>query len=168
MTGAQEQVMEQKRYPKGTVILKDGSDGNEIYIIQTGKVSVYKTIKDEKVRLASLGPDDFFGDMSMFLNNKRTANVEALEDCEVLVGGPDAFLKSIEKDARYAMKIITTLAHRLQNAHDIISEIEGQKRAYEILLTPFDQMENIHKGSGNRQVPEIIKKIRSTMRKDKA
>jgi len=130
--------MKEKKYPKGALILAEGSTGEEIFLIISWKVRVFKTINEEKVELGILGRNDFFGEMSMFLDRKRTASVEALENSKIKVGNKAVFVNSIKKNPNSAIRIISTLIKRLYAAHKIISEKEGQIKGYEILLTPFD------------------------------
>ena len=131
--------MKKIKYPKGTVILKEDTDGEEIFFISSGKVKVFKTIDGTDVKLAVLGTRDFFGEMSMFLQHKRTASVEAIEDCEMIVGNKDDFFNAIKENPDKAIRIISTMAKRLQSAHVIISELEGQVKGFSVLLAPFDQ-----------------------------
>ena len=129
--------MKRTKYPKGTMILEENSEGEDIFFIVTGKVNIFKTINDEKVDLAVLGEKDFFGEMSMFLQHKRSASVEALEDCEIIVGNKQEFINAIKENPNKAIRIISTMAKRLQAAHKFISSLEGQVKGFKILLTPF-------------------------------
>ena len=131
--------MNKKHFSTGTLVLKEGSTGEEIFFIVTGKVKVFKTINHEEIELAILGPDEFFGEMSMFNQSKRSASVKAIEDSEIMVGNRKIFISTIRKDPNKAIHIISTLTKRLKDAHGIISEIEGERKSYEILLAPFDR-----------------------------
>ncbi len=130
--------MKKVNYSKGTVILKEDTAGEEIYFITSGKVKVFKIIEGEKVELGILGPKEFFGEMSMFLQHKRSASVEAIEDCEMIVGNKEDFINAIKENPNKAIHIISTMAQRLQSAHKIISGQEGQIKGFEVLLTPFE------------------------------
>lgn len=131
--------MNKKHFSAGTLILKEGSTGEEIFFIVTGKVKVFKTINNEEIELAILGPDEFFGEMSMFNQSKRSASVKAIEDSKIMVGNRKIFIATIRKDPNKAIHIISTLTKRLKDAHGIISEIEGERKSYEVLLAPFDR-----------------------------
>ncbi len=131
--------MNKKHFSAGTLILKEGSTGEEIFFIVTGKIKIFKTINNEEIELAILGTDEFFGEMSMFNQSKRSASAKAIEDSEIMVGNRKIFISTIRKDPNKAIFIISTLTKRLKDAHGIISEIEGERKSYEVLLAPFDR-----------------------------
>ena len=128
--------MEIKKFAKGDVIIKEGSKGDEIYFLNSGKVKVYKVIEGEKVELGELTSRSFFGEMSCFLGHARTATVEAVEETEVNVGDKEKFLESLHSDPHQAINVIKVLAKRLVEAHKVISEMQSQKMAFELILLP--------------------------------
>ncbi|MBU1078765.1 MAG: cyclic nucleotide-binding domain-containing protein [Spirochaetes bacterium] len=125
--------MAKKKYKKGEHILHEGTFGKEIYVIVKGKVKVYKTIANERVELATLGQDDFFGEMSLFLNLPRTASIEAIEDTEIVISNLDEFTSIIREDPELATQIIKTMAKRLHEAHNVIVKQEGEKKSLKIM-----------------------------------
>lgn len=78
------------------VILKEDDNSQDVYFILDGEVQVSTTLGElgnnlEKLvpGLARLGKDDFFGELSMFDGEPRSAEVTALTDCEVAkIDGP--------------------------------------------------------------------------------
>ncbi len=125
--------MAKKRFKKGDVILKEGTTGDEMYIILSGKARVYKTIDKKKTDLGILGPDDFFGEMSLFLHHPRSATVEAMENTEILTFNKDSFLEIVRGDPELAAQIITILINRLHDAHNIIVKLEGEKKSLKVM-----------------------------------
>lgn len=73
--------------PAGTTLIKEGSSGNQFFILARGKVEV-KQRGDfgETQRLAVLGPGDYFGETSLLKEDPlgAAATVEALTEVEVL------------------------------------------------------------------------------------
>jgi CRP/FNR family transcriptional regulator, cyclic AMP receptor protein len=66
-------LIKQQQYDAGATIVKTGADGLGLYIIKEGKVAV---IRDGQ-RVASLGPGQFFGEISVLDGGPRTADVRA-------------------------------------------------------------------------------------------
>jgi CRP-like cAMP-binding protein len=131
--------MDTRTWNKKSAIIREGDEGDEIFFIRSGKVRVMKIIDGTEVDLADLGPGDFFGEMSMLLGSHRTATAVALTDAEISSMDKESFLASIRSDPATAEKVIRTLAGRLQEAHDIIRELEGQRKAFMVLLSPFEE-----------------------------
>ncbi len=69
-----------KKYRKGEFIIKEGESSDAMFIIKSGKVAVEKNGQS----LAELGPSDFFGEIGLVTGQKRTADIIALTDVELM------------------------------------------------------------------------------------
>jgi CRP-like cAMP-binding protein len=122
-----------KHYKKGEQICLEDSEGNEMYVIISGKAIVYKNIDGNRINLASEEDGDFFGEISLLINCPRTATVEAVEETEVMVLSKTSLIDKIVSDPRFALKMATTMAKRLEEAHRTISRLEGERKSLEML-----------------------------------
>jgi CRP-like cAMP-binding protein len=67
---------EYKETPKGVTIIEEATDGDGLYLIMNGEVTVTKKGADGKeVELARLREGEFFGEMSLLMRQKTTATV---------------------------------------------------------------------------------------------
>ncbi len=69
-----------KKISSGKTIIKEGDASDAMYIIKSGNV---KVVKDGK-ELAQLGPSDFFGEIGLITGQKRTADIIAETDVELM------------------------------------------------------------------------------------
>jgi len=69
-------VMQLESYSKGKVVFNDGSEGDKLYFIYSGKV---KVVKDDKL-VRELEEGSLFGEISLLLNEKHSATVIVLTD----------------------------------------------------------------------------------------
>ena len=53
-----------KHFAKGTVLFHEGDEGEDMYIIQSGKVAIKKRVPHGETVLAMLEKGDFFGEMA--------------------------------------------------------------------------------------------------------
>ena len=84
LAGALEK-MTARRFPAGTAIVREGESGDSLYLVTAGKVEVETRDEDgERVVLGTLGPGDFFGEVSLLTARPRTATVTALTELETL------------------------------------------------------------------------------------
>jgi hypothetical protein len=67
-----------------TVVVKQGEQGDTMYLILEGELRVRLVVGGKETILATLGPGDFFGDMAMFDHGPRSADVVANVDSTVL------------------------------------------------------------------------------------
>jgi CRP-like cAMP-binding protein len=122
-----------KHFSKGQLICREDTVGGEMYVIISGRAQVYKMFDDHRIDLAYEDEGDFFGEISLLMNCPRTASIEAVEDTEVLVLSKTTFIDKIVSDPRFALKMATTMAKRLQEAHKVISRLEGERKSLEML-----------------------------------
>ncbi len=106
-----------KSYAPGAVICREGEEGEEMYIIQKGKVRVSKRFADKAHVVAILEKGDFFGETAIVNRTRRTATVTAVDAVELLVFDREGLQNMITRNARIALSIIDKLCRRLQNAH---------------------------------------------------
>lgn len=107
----------------GELIFKEGDSGNEMFIIQNGKVRISKVIGNIEHVLAVLGKGDFFGEMAIVNNVKRTATATAASQVSLLCFNREGFINMINKNAKIAVNIIDKLCRRLQNMNVQIQHI---------------------------------------------
>jgi CRP-like cAMP-binding protein len=100
-------------YNRGETIIRQGEVGHELFIVESGEVSVVLDREGaEDVELASLGPGKFFGEMSLMTGEPRRATVRARSECEVLVVGKTEFHEILASHQPLLDKISEVLATR--------------------------------------------------------
>ena len=99
------------------LIFREGDEGDKMYIIQSGKIRISKTIEGTEHELAVLSKGDFFGEMAIMTNEKRTATATAMNKSSLLAFDRQGFLSMINKNAKIALNIIEKLCRRLQKIH---------------------------------------------------
>jgi len=103
-----------KDHKDGDIIFEENSVGREMYIVLTGKAIVIKERGDVETTLATLEEGDFFGEMSLFDNNPRSATVKALGDVKLLEINQKNFLKKISRDPSLAFRMLEKMSQRIR------------------------------------------------------
>ncbi|MFZ1923564.1 MAG: cyclic nucleotide-binding domain-containing protein [Xanthobacteraceae bacterium] len=101
-------------YLRGEDIVTEGEAGDRMCIVYRGQVTVRKQTPQGNRELARLGAGEFFGEMSLFDDEPRSATVSALEDVEVLVLNRDRFHSLVQQRPAVLMQLCTTLVRRLR------------------------------------------------------
>ena len=79
-------VVEVKVLPAGRVIFRKGDPGDSFWMIQSGKVRVFRSEGEGvDLTLSELGPGKSFGEMALLTGEPRSANVETLEESRLMV-----------------------------------------------------------------------------------
>lgn len=117
-------VVSRKSYARGNLILAAGESTDSAYILISGRVKVFMSDVDGKeVILAILAPNEFFGEMGLIDNSPRSANVVALEPCElVCISKPD-FKRCMADNFDMTMTVMRGLAKRLREADNQIGSL---------------------------------------------
>ena len=76
-------------YAPGVIIAEAGVVGREIFFLSHGKAAILS--EDGREHFGALEAGDYFGNLSLVLGEKRTACVQAITYCEVLVLRKEAF-----------------------------------------------------------------------------
>jgi CRP/FNR family transcriptional regulator, cyclic AMP receptor protein len=95
---------------EGTVLTKEGLPGREAFVISEGKAKC--TLR--RKRLATFGPGDVFGEMSLLDNEPRSATVTAETDMSVFVIDSRSFWGLCEEAPSVARKIMKSIAQRIR------------------------------------------------------
>ena len=99
--------LQQRSYPRNSFILRAGEETDALYIILSGRVKVL--IPDDQGReviLATLGPNEYFGEMGLLDEQPRSASVETLEACQMLRFSKSGFVGCLKDNFDLAMIII--------------------------------------------------------------
>ncbi len=72
--------------PKGTIVIRQGDPGEELYVIEEGRCEAFvEDTPGQRITIAFYGQADFFGEMALVSEEKRSASIRAIEDCTLLV-----------------------------------------------------------------------------------
>lgn len=112
------QFMEMERVNQWSAIVKQGEPGDAMYLILEGELRARLLASGRETILATLGPGDFFGDLSLFDHGPRSADVVANVDSTVLKMSAAGFEKLAREAPDLAtpflLSTIKTLAARIR------------------------------------------------------
>lgn len=72
-------AMKNKIVQKDEIIIKEGTEGESFYFLDSGKLACYKIIKGENTFLRFINPGNFFGELALLYNTKRAATIISVE-----------------------------------------------------------------------------------------
>lgn len=116
-----------KKYLKGDMIFSENNECDGMYIIDKGRVRVYKTVfsngKAKEVELCELGSKAMFGEMAMIDENRRSASVQALEPTTCTVITKKIFEDQLSKIPPWMVNMIKILVARLRDTNEKLRNI---------------------------------------------
>jgi CRP-like cAMP-binding protein len=118
-----------KPFDKGAVVFEEGDDGEELFIIRSGKVAIKKRVPHGEVTLAVLEKGDFFGEMAMLEHIPRTAGAEMVEDGGLVVIDSGTFGDMIKANPEVAVRMLRKYSLRLRETTKQIEELAAKAEA---------------------------------------
>jgi CRP-like cAMP-binding protein len=160
-------VLKQHTYPKDKDIVRQGEEGDSLFVIGSGSAEALLAVaKEETIRLSTMREGDVFGEMAFFGRRERAAGrreraatVRAKEDCTVLeIGGPE-FQKLVDEYPDIRSRLLLLMGERLRDTNEQIlalhlktvdeklklfnNRLDNEQRSVEAVLTAaqtvFDQ-----------------------------
>lgn len=150
----------------GRVIFNEGDPGDTMYIIQQGRVKITKRVADVDKILMVLNKGDFFGEMAILRQIKRTATATAVDTCELLTFNKAGFISMISKNTNIAMNIIEKLCVRLEKADNQIRDL-AKKDLKSLVISALNDLRRATKSAGedgasrSLNYPDTVKNIAS-------
>jgi CRP-like cAMP-binding protein len=96
-------------HPQGEELTEQGAYSHRFYLILDGKVSVER----DGDAVATLGPGEFIGEVSLLGGGKATATVRCEEPTRCLVLRREEFWKVLEEEPAMALRILEVVCRRL-------------------------------------------------------
>ena len=110
-------VAMRRRVERNAFVVRSGEDTDSLYILLTGRAKVTNTDEEgREIILAWLGQGEFFGEMGLIDGSPRSANVVAVEACELLCLSKEAFQRCMQDNFLVAQKLMQILVRRLREA----------------------------------------------------
>ena len=118
-----------KLYRDGEPIVRQGSTGNSMYVVQGGLVEVVQQSDDGREQhLAFLEAGDFFGEMCMLEEDTpRSATAFAVADVNAVMIDQSAFTFILKHNPEIAIRMMRKLALRLEHTTKLLEEAVGHK-----------------------------------------
>jgi CRP/FNR family transcriptional regulator len=102
-------------FKRGDMIFQDGDRGDGIYIVETGKIKVFKLSMDGKEQILHIyGPGHTFGEVPVFQGKSFPASAMTLEPSDIVFLPRDRFVQLITTTPALSMNMMADLSRRLR------------------------------------------------------
>lgn len=121
---AKDQVLERQTVPKGQLIFKQGERGNTAYLVENGKVGIFRTTDSgERVPLATIGKNEIFGEMAVLGEaGDRLASAIALDETALVKITARTLNEKLRNSDPFLRALMTMLMNNLRNTHERYSK----------------------------------------------
>ena len=112
-------------YSDGQDIIKQGTTGNCLYVIQKGKVQVIKEANGKEIKVAELHEKDFFGEMGLFEKDVRSCTIRSVGQSTILTIDKKSFYKIIQNDPSIAFNLLEKMSQRLRKTTEDLNKLSN-------------------------------------------
>ncbi|MGH1378746.1 MAG: Crp/Fnr family transcriptional regulator [Alphaproteobacteria bacterium] len=112
-----------KKLYKGQELFAAGDDADNFYIILNGWVKLSRISRDgEEIIIHVFGPGESFAEAAVFGDKRKyPVYAQSIEDAEVVEIPRSLFIKKIEEDSRFALRLLGSIsAHQ----HYLVQQLE--------------------------------------------
>lgn len=103
-----------RKFAAGTVVFNEGDAGDMAYVVESGRVGIFKTVEGRRVALGQINVNGIFGEMALIDNEPRMASAVALEDSVCLVIPMAALKAQIGKTPDLVILVLETLLYDIR------------------------------------------------------
>ncbi len=119
-------VLRQRSLAAGEVLFHQGDPGDDLFIVQAGKVSIYIPSADrpgteQPIRIIEAG--EALGEMALIDGQPRSLSARALEESTVLVLTGDDFRRILRQHPDVALTVMAGLSERIRYTTDFLGEV---------------------------------------------
>ena len=116
-------VTEEASFSEGEMVFREGEVGDTLFLIVEGEVAVIKDCNaDKEIELDSIGPGDYFGEMALFGDDRRSATIRVKEDARFLTLNKQELQEIVREYPQIALHVCRVLSMRIRRLHGKISD----------------------------------------------
>jgi small-conductance mechanosensitive channel/CRP-like cAMP-binding protein len=110
-----------QKFGSGEVIVREGDNGNSLYIIRSGTVAILAAKDGKQVHMRDLTRPAFFGEMALMTGEPRTATIRARTDAELLELSREGFTELFKAHPETASQIGEVIALRNTERRELLA-----------------------------------------------
>lgn len=114
-----------RRLSDGEMVFDEGDPGRVMYVIESGKVEIFRTKHGKEVKLATLGSGEYFGEMSLLLDAPRSASARTVGETALKVIDKAAF-EGMSVKHPIVWDLLTALSQRVSDVDAKLTSHEAQ------------------------------------------
>lgn len=103
-------IVEMEQFQAGDIVFREGDVGDAWYVLYKGAVEVLKQGATGEKKIAELGPEACFGEISILDGSPRSATIRVSEDSVVFRVPHAAFGELVARDHLVAYKLLHQMA----------------------------------------------------------
>ena len=116
-------VTEEAFFDQGATVFEEGAFGDTLFLVVEGEVGVIKGCDaDKQIELDIIGTGDYFGEMALFGDDRRSATIRVKKDARFLTLSKQELREIVREFPQIALHVCRVLSIRIRHLHTKISD----------------------------------------------
>ena len=116
-------VTEEAAFDEMEMVFQEGEIGDTLFLVLEGEVAVIKDCNAEReFELDTIGPGDYFGEMALFGDDRRSATIRVKKNARFLTLNKQELQEIVREYPQIALHVCRVLSMRIRRLHGKISD----------------------------------------------
>ena len=109
-----------RRFSPGTVVFREGDPSDAVFLLQSGRIRLFKQVGAIERSLRVVRPGDLFGELALLEGSRRQSTAVALDESLALGFDHATFHQVAQTNPDVGLRVIEQVVRRLRDAEDQI------------------------------------------------
>lgn len=109
-----------RRFSPGTVVFREGDPSDVVFLLQSGRIRLFKQVGAIERSLRVVRPGDLFGELALLQGSHRQSTAVALDESLALAFDHATFHQVAQTNPDVGLRVIEQIVRRLRDAEDQI------------------------------------------------
>jgi CRP-like cAMP-binding protein len=109
-----------RKFAPGTVVFREGDPSDVVFLLQTGRIRLFKQVGAIERSLRVVRPGDLFGELALLEGSRRQSTAVALDESLALGFDHATFHQVAQSNPDVGLRVIQQIVRRLRDAEDQI------------------------------------------------
>jgi D-lactate dehydrogenase len=119
-------------------VFAEGDPGRFMFIVSRGQIRVFKRANNREVQIDQLRAGDCGGITSMFLNQPRSATLQAVDDVAIWALDQDGFDQLLETDRQFARALLSFMSEQMRRESTVLARLTPKAEGTGLRVAVFD------------------------------
>ena len=131
MTNLMNLFEQSKKYKAGEVIIHEGEENRDLYILSEGILEVSVKDKSQKIVVSEIASPEILGEISFLNGSPRTATVSAKTDVEIFILSYEKVQLELSDIPTWFKMVLLAFTNRMKSCGETIKEYDQKVKQLE-------------------------------------
>ena len=126
-----------KRYKAGEVIINEGEENRDLYVLSEGLLEVSVQDKSQKIVVSEIASPEILGEISFLNGSPRTATVSAKTDVEIFILSYEKVKQELSDIPTWFRMVLLAFTNRMKSCDAKIKEYDQRVKQLEAEIAKY-------------------------------